>query len=189
MGLVFNMNAMSRSTGYSLLEVMIVVSIIVLLSTFAIPSINHWQADNKFRNALQAVSELVKATRLQALATGAEKHLVVNGKSEECIAISTNASCYCSVSSLPNSPTSASKQCTSDNEIRPVLLRDKHIDITTSSGDNKVITFNKHGTLNFSSSTTIVLKSKQREGRIIISSLGRARSCSSPFLSGVAKCT
>lgn len=188
MGLVFNMNVMGRSKGYSLLEVMIVVSIVMLLSTFTTPAINHWLDDNKFRSALKAVSELAKATRLQALATGAEKHLVVNGKSEECIAISTNPNCSCSVSSLPSSPTSASAHCATENEIRPVLLRDKHIDITTSSGDNKVITFNKHGTLNFSSSTTIVLKSKQREGRIIISSLGRARSCASPFLSGVAKC-
>jgi len=179
---------MRNSAGYSLLEVMIVVSILLLLSAFSIPTINNWVADNKFRSALLAVTELAKAGRLQAISTSSETHLIVNGKGEECVAISTSSSCSCSLSSKPSLLLLSKNQCSTNDEVRTVQLTNEHIDVTTSSGDNKVVTFNKSGTLNFSSSTTIILRDKQRTGRIIISSLGRARSCATPYLSGVSKC-
>lgn len=179
---------MRMPKGYSLLEVMIVVSILLLLSTFSLPTINNWLADNKFRSALLAVTELAKAGRLQAISTGLETHLIVNGKDEECVAISSSSSCSCSLSSKPSSLSSSKNQCSTNDEVRTVQLTKENIDVTTSSGDNKVVTFNKNGTLNFSSSTTIILRDKQRTGRIIISSLGRARSCAAPYLSGVSKC-
>ena len=60
--------------------------------------------------------------------------------------------------------------------------------ISTTNNRNKVIAFNKNGTLNFASSTTLTLSSQRFNAKLVINSLGRIKLCSLQTFSGIAPC-
>lgn len=168
------------SKGFTLLEVLIAISLSVLIITFALPSFRSWLDEVRFRNFLVHLGELAKSGRVQALYLNQPIYLVIAGGSSKCAALSKSIPCDCN-------PVSKSA-CEIDGVFKGAELSLPNIQLSTTSGPNKIVTFNAIGTLDFGSSTTITLKHEGKHGRITINSLGRVKWCSNSSMSGVATC-
>jgi Tfp pilus assembly protein FimT len=67
-----------RTLGYSLIEMVLVVSILLLMAVLAIPLLNNIMNAYRLRSAVSAVTGFIQSARYQALASGYGYQVVLN---------------------------------------------------------------------------------------------------------------
>ncbi len=165
-------------SGHTLLELMLVVSIIGLLSMLAVPSFVTWREESELKHLVSTASAMAKSAKVYAITLQQPIYLVVDVTTSNCIAISENDECSCS-----NLQT-----CHVAGQQNVLSLSDFSASLDTTSGKNSTITFNPEGTVDFGGSTSLLVSNASHRAKIIISALGRIKPCAIHHINGLAKC-
>lgn len=166
------------TNGYTILEVMLVTAVLSIVILSAAPSFKVWTERTQFKQALLEVAELTKNARISALIHKTPFHVTAMGGSKNCISVSRLPSCRC------NDATS----CVGDTDFIVLKLNSSQVTLKTSSKKEKSTTFTPLGTLDFGDAATLFISSEHYTGKTVISTLGRVRTCSDNYISGVAPC-
>lgn len=164
--------------GFTLLEMLVVLATIGLLSVIAAPSFESWQERHAFKHAATSLASLAKQARMNALVHKKNMFLIAEVEDGKCVLLSDDVTCTCS----------HRQSCTLNDVSFVVPSARWDLKISTTNNRNKVIAFNKNGTLNFASSTTLTLSSQRFNAKLVINSLGRIKLCSLQTFSGIAPC-
>lgn len=167
-----------ENRGHTLLELMIVVSIVGLISVLAAPPFITWRESSELKHLISSASAMAKSARLFAITLQQPIYLVVDVTTSNCIAISENDECSCS-----NLQT-----CHVAGQQNVLSLSDFSASLDTTSGKNSTITFNPEGTVDFGGSTSLLISNASHRAKIIISALGRVKSCTYQHINGLAQC-
>lgn len=166
------------SRGHTLLELMLVVSIISLLSVLAVPSLVTWRQESELKHLISTASAMAKSAKVYAITLQKPIYLVVDVTTPNCIAISESDDCSCS-----NVQT-----CQVAGRQNILNLNKFSASLNTTSGKNSLITFNPEGTVNFGGSTSLLVSNASHRAKIIISALGRVKPCTNQHIYGLAQC-
>ena len=185
-------SAKARSTGISLVEVVVVVSIIGILAALAFPSFTEMFGRSRLRSSAEQIRADLNLARSEALKRN--KTIViafkVNADSTWCYGLKALVACDCTVTD-----TSASNFCQLDSDAGGAGIA-----TTVSSDSYRGITFSGTpfgGNLFFSSvrptltasSATLASNNTGASIRVVASGLGRVRFCSPDgSLSGYPSC-
>lgn len=164
--------------GHTLLELMLVISIISLLSVLAVPSLVKWREESELKHLISTASAMAKSAKVYAITLQQPIYLVVDITTSNCIAISDSVDCYCS-----NAQT-----CHVAGRQNILNLNKFSASLSTTSGKNSLITFNPEGTVNFGGSTSLLVSNASFKAKVIISALGRVKPCTNQHINGLAQC-
>ena len=164
--------------GHTLLELMLVVSIIGLLSMMAVPSFVTWREESELKHLVSTASAMAKSAKVYAITLQQPIYLVVDVTTSNCIAISENDECSCS----------NLQRCHVAGQQNVLSLSDFSASLDTTSGKNSTITFNPEGTVDFGGSTSLLVSNASHNAKIIISALGRIKPCAIHHINGLARC-
>ena len=167
-----------RQDGFSLLEMLVVLAIISLLSLIAVPSFDEWNERNAFKHAATSLAALAKQARIQALLHKKDIFLITEIEHNNCVLVSAKSACSCATH----------QSCTISESSFLSFPSRWNTKLTTTNNTDKVVAFNKNGTLNFSSNTTLTLSSQRFRAKLVINTLGRIKLCSVQSISGIAPC-
>lgn len=157
---------------------MLVVTLIAVLSAFAIPSFITWRNESRFKSSVDSIAEITQTARTLALSFQQAAYLIVKVNGTQCIAISENTSCNCT----------DAKSCSLKGKYHTVTFPEHNTTLGNTQGKDIVVTFNALGTVNFGSSTTLTLNRYGYSGKVTVSSLGRVKVCANEAVSGIAQC-
>ncbi|GAC14409.1 prepilin peptidase dependent protein A [Aliiglaciecola lipolytica E3] len=159
----------SFQRGLTLLEIMIVLSVIMLLATLGAPSIIQMLQHQQLKGTLQTSYFLLQ----QARSTAISQHNSVTAQfqkgSDWCIALSDTGPCNCQVKSA----------CTVDNiEYRISALDYPQVKISdTTMGKDQTIVFDGVRGTAIGNAGTGVFSNGNETAKLIVSNLGRVRIC------------
>lgn len=165
-------------SGHTLLELMLVVSIIGLLSMLALPSLVTWREESELKHLVSTASTMAKSAKVYAITLQQPIYLVVDVTTSNCITISENDTCSCS----------KLQTCHVAGQQNVLSLSDFSASLNTTSGKNRIITFNPEGTVDFGGSTSLLVSNASHHAKIVISALGRIKTCAIHHINGLAKC-
>ncbi|WP_412725910.1 pilus assembly FimT family protein [Alteromonas sp. D210916BOD_24] len=164
--------------GYSLLELMLAISLFTLLTAFAAPSFVTYREQVHFLQAVDNIAQLAKTARTLALTLQQPMYFIVNIHNDSCVALSEYEYCDCNTLN----------SCASDHVLQPRAQLSDDIWLSTTQNHNTKVIFNSLGAVHFGSSTTLTVSSSQYNAKVTISSLGRVKACSQQILRGIARC-
>ncbi|WDT84902.1 GspH/FimT family pseudopilin [Alteromonas sp. 009811495] len=167
-----------RYKGYTLLEVMLVVTLVSFISALSLPSFVKWKQEIEFRRALGAIAELATMARTAAISRKAPVHLHLQMNKSSCVAVSVDKSCDCQTL----------HKCAVDDKVWSIQSHALNASIVNKNENKKHVTFSPLGTVFFGGNTTLQIAHASLTGKVTISVLGRVRACSNTPLSGVALC-
>lgn len=173
-----NVSRCHSLSGYSLLELMLTISVIVFLSALAAPSFLSYQEQVRFLHAVDNVAKFAKTARTLALTMQQPMYFIVNIHNDSCVALSEYESCDCNTLN----------SCTSEHVLQPRAQLSDDIWLSTTQNDSTKVIFNSLGAVHFGSSTTLTVSSPHYSAKVTISSLGRVKACSQQSLRGIARC-
>lgn len=168
----------TKNRGFTLLECMIVVLLLIIFSSIAVPSLSDWREKREFAHVLKLVSDLAKSARAQALIQNQSVNLQVGTEGGGCVILTQNMDCSCSKRLL----------CEADDKSTYIALEDWNMTLSNSNKQSQNITFTPNGTLHFGSASTLTVGSKNHKGKITLSTLGRIRTCSLTSVAGFSLC-
>lgn len=167
-----------RLNGFTLLEMLIVLAVISLLSLIAIPSFDAWNERNAFKHAATGIASLAKQARMKALINKKNMFLIAQIEHNSCVLVSEEDSCSCATR----------RSCALTESSFLSLPSRWNTELSTTNNEDKIVAFNKNGTLNFASNTTLTLSSQRFRAKLVINTLGRIKLCSVQSISGIAPC-
>lgn len=167
-----------HTSGLTLLELMVTLSILIITLLLAAPSFAQWHEANRFRHALRHLSSLAETAKVKAVASQSKVSFVVDITGAQCAGSSLLIPCDCAAPSA----------CSIDGKEYAFSAAQLGMTLTTANNKNRIVTFGKFGTVNFGHNTTINVKGSSYSGKVVISALGRIKHCSTSSLSGIATC-
>ena len=171
--MVFN-----RADGFSLLELLVVLCVVIIFSTLAIPSFVEWRQAIAMKSALKHTADIAKYGRTLAIAERKPITLVVDSSETHCISLTSGDDCDCSVAS----------SCHVFGQHKRLLTQSYHAVIINPADKKSLLTFDGTHGMNFGSAMTVTLENVQFTGKVIINNLGRVRYCASPALESIPLC-
>lgn len=69
------MNTTRRRAGFGMVEIMVVVAIIAVLAAMTVPSFQRWRTDQRVKEAVRAIADLLAVARAEAIRSG-QNHAV-----------------------------------------------------------------------------------------------------------------
>lgn len=114
------MNSYRIQSGFTLIEMMVTVSVLVILMTVGIPSMKTLIDNNRLKGAAESVMSELYFAKSEAIKrnAGARVSFTTNGSTTWCYGVTTKASCDCSVTDVTNA-----NACTINNSGTNVLKR------------------------------------------------------------------
>ncbi|NCC28291.1 MAG: prepilin-type N-terminal cleavage/methylation domain-containing protein [Gammaproteobacteria bacterium] len=188
------------SPGFTLLELMITLSVLAILASLGVPAMQDMLERNRLKSAAQALAEDLQWVRGEAIRRNRDLHLIFDAGSPWCYGISEASTCNCRLTD-PND----AQACTLSFNDTKVL---KHLDAANYAGVSATATFDQ-GVTGFERrrGTTMRMGSgsagSKRHGngsvtfsnthggqiRVILSMTGRVRVCSpDQSVPGFRKC-
>lgn len=164
--------------GFSLLETMVFIMIMLIVLAQGLPSFIHWKKQEALLASLNKVTALLKHGRQYALSHRRPINIIVQNGVNSCMGITTLATCNCAVLN----------SCQNHSNRSPINLNPLATEIVLSAGTKKVITFDGTHGMSFNSATSFTIKNSLYTGKVIVSNTGRARACVSASLSGLPLC-
>ncbi|WP_346992845.1 prepilin-type N-terminal cleavage/methylation domain-containing protein [Alteromonas gracilis] len=176
-------NCERHNSGYTLLELMIVVALICTVSALSIPSFYHWKQETEFKYVLRAITDIAHRARVSSITLNKPIHLKIGLEDTRCIAISENDSCDCTTK----------EKCSVNGKVWAFDFVDTKSNVSISTNSTKKlkahsITFNSQGTLHFANNSTLYVQSLPLKAKVTISVLGRIKTCTSEPMTGFSKC-
>ncbi|QVL51220.1 MAG: GspH/FimT family pseudopilin [Thiocapsa sp.] len=178
-----------RSPGFTLLELMITLSVLAILASLGVPAMQEMLERNRLKGAAQALVEDLQWVRGEAIRRNRDLHLIFDAGSPWCYGISEASACNCHLTD----PDDANACTLSFNDTKVL----KHLHAANYVGVDATATFNQ-GLTGFERrrGTTMRMGSgsagSKRHGngsvnfsnahggqlRVILSVIGRVRVCS-----------
>jgi len=129
-------------------------------------------------NVVQYLERIAKQARMKALINKKNMFLIAQIEHNSRVLVSEEDSCSC-----------ATRQSCALTESSFLSLPSRwNTELSTTNNEDKIIAFNKNGTLNFASNTTLTLSSQRFRAKLVINTLGRIKLCSVQSISGIAPC-
>jgi len=171
--------------GFSLMELMVVVSIVGILSAVSLPSFSRWIQDAKTRTTAEALQNGIRLAQVEALKNGAPVQFFLTSDNNPTLnstpsASGTNWGIQVLSTTIPNSAvTFVQGASLGDNNDGVVMTTTKPTIIFNSIG--RLVTFNASGQLIGSSNATYSLSNptltNARQLNVVVSSTGSVRMC------------
>lgn len=160
---------LSHQNGYSLLELLLVMSIVVLLVMIGAPSIVESIKNQQLKGALQQSYFLLKKARATAVSLNQDITVQFENSSDWCIALSDSGPCDCHVNNA----------CTVDSVEYKLSSHDyPHVQLPNiTMGKNNTIEFDNTRGIAVGNAGSSVLSDGKNRAKLIISNLGRVRIC------------
>jgi len=138
---------MRKDSGFTLMEIMVVIGIVGILSAIAIPSYIQWMPKHRVGNAARAVMSAVEFARINAIKTNADVTLNFDIDNERLTVVDAGAT------------TLRTRQMPNDVDLQ-------------DSGLGTAVTFNGHGFSNATGQVTVVNTKDATLSRSISLTLG-----------------
>jgi type IV fimbrial biogenesis protein FimT len=162
----------SCQQGFTLIELMIVVAIVAVLLSIAVPSFNDFFEKNRLKRASEAVYGLVASAKAESAIRDADMQVTINAGTW-CVGYANAANCNCTLSNP--SATGACSVSVAGTDVLKVVDGSDFPDVTLATNYGASVAFNRlrgtapGGTLNFVSGNW--------ELDLVISNEGRLRLC------------
>lgn len=154
--------------GVSLIESLIVVSILMMLALFAVPSFVEWRTLTDYNNLMTRIASLAKFGRALAISERTAVTLVIEPGTSGCLGLTSGTDCQCNMTN----------SCTLFGLEKRVLVSPSKATISTSTGEKVTVTFDGTHGMSFSQALTVNVTRAEYSGKLIVSNLGRVRFCS-----------
>lgn len=158
--------------GFTLIEVMIVVAIVAILLSLAVPSFNDLFEKNRLKRASEAVYGLVANAKAESTIRDVDMQVIINAGAW-CVGYADAANCNCTLSNP--SATDACSVPVAGTDVLKVVNGSDFSDVTLATNYGASVAFNRlrgtapGGTLNFVSGNWKL--------DLVISNEGRLRLC------------
>jgi len=167
-----NKKASCQQEGFTLIEMMIVVAIVAIILSLAVPSFNDFFEKNRLKRATEAVYGLVVSAKAESAMRDADMQVTINA-GEWCVGYATTANCNCTLSNP--SAVGACAVPVAGTDVLKVVDGLDFPDVTLATNYGASVAFNRlrgtapGGTLNFVSGNWQL--------DLVISNEGRLRLC------------
>jgi type IV fimbrial biogenesis protein FimT len=177
------------SPGFTLLELMITLSVLLILASLSLPAMQEMLERNRLKGAAQALAEDLQWVRGEAIRRNRDLHLLFNAGSPWCYGISQTSACNCHLSD----PDAANACTLSSNDARVL----KHVHAADYAGVNAATTFEQGvtgferrrgttmrmgagsgGSKRHGNGSVTFSNARGEQLRVILSMTGRVRVCS-----------
>ena len=161
---------MRKSSGITLLELLITISIITLVLTLGVPSVLAIQKSMQLKGAVEVSYFAMQQARVSAVAARSDVSVVFNASSPWCIALSDQGICDCRVYA----------DCTIDGVEQKIQHSDFHL-ITLNDirfGDDSIAVFDGVRGLAIGHAGSLVFSDGDNQVKLLLSNMGRVRICS-----------
>lgn len=162
----------SCQQGFTLIEMMIVLAIVAVLLSIAVPSFNNFFEKNRLKRAAEAVYGLVANAKSESTIRDADMSVTINAGTW-CVGYAAAANCNCTLSN-PSAAGACAVPVAGTDVLKAVSGSD-FSDVTLATNYGASVTFNRlrgtapGGTLNFVSGNWKL--------DLVISNEGRMRLC------------
>ena len=165
----------NKSAGFSLLEVIITVTIVAFLAAIAIPNFKAWTQNTKIRTAAESLQAGIQKARAEALTRNAQVQFVLGANSAWTVGCPTvTATC----------PAVIEQRAATEGSTDTVI-------VTPTPAGTTTVAFGNLGTratnaadftrLDLDISTSILSAAESRELRVTVGTSGNARMCDPEF--------
>lgn len=89
-----------RAGGFTLVELMVTIAVLVILTTLAVPAMNNILENRRLVGAGQAIYEQIQFARTEAIKQSRNIFVVAEGGDDWCVAVSDDGDCDCSVTDV-----------------------------------------------------------------------------------------
>lgn len=158
-----------KQKGMSILEIMVVVSIIVIVVAVGAPSIVESQRTLRLKGAVESSYFMLQSARSVAISKATDSTVVFNGNAPWCLGISDSGNCDCQTVN----------SCTVDN-VEHVLKQADFPNIALDDinfGDDGAMIFDGQRGFTLNDAGNFVLSDNGIEMRIEVSRMGRVSIC------------
>lgn len=172
---------MFKSTGLTLLELLITISIIALVSSFGAPLVTSIQKDLQLKGAAEVGYFALQQARSSAVSKGKSVSMAFQSGVNWCAALSDSGLCDCS----------KLNDCTIDGVEQKITYVDFNlIDMQNLKfGKDSMAVFDGLRGLAIGHAGSLVFTNGSQELKLILSNMGRVRICAVGFaVGGYSKC-
>ena len=171
--------------GFSLMELMIVVSVVGILSAVSMPSFSRWIQDAKTRTTAEALQNGIRLAQVEALKDGAPVQFFLTNDTNPALnstpsASGTNWGIRVLSTTIPNTPVTFVQGASLGANSAGVVMTTANPSITFNS-IGRLVTFNATGQLIGSARANYSLtnsnQSNARQLNVMVSSTGSVRLC------------
>lgn len=142
------MNTLTKSRGFSLVELMVSIVVLAIMASIAVPSFQSWLQNTQIRNAAESVTNGLQLARAQAVSLNANvRFQLTSNLLATCALSSASTSWVVSIDSPVGSCNSAPS-----NTVAPRLIQSraasegsKNVTITVTPANASTVTFNNFG--------------------------------------------
>lgn len=161
----------SKNSGFTLIEMMVAMTVAAILLTIAIPSFTHMIDQNRLKGAAEMLYADLRFARAEAIMRNKPVQISFNANSSTwCYGLKVNANCDCQVTDPANSG-----YCEIDNV--PKIVSSAEFSGVSISGMASSFSFNPlRGKAD--SGTTKFQSADNEKLHVVVSGLGRVRLCS-----------
>jgi type IV fimbrial biogenesis protein FimT len=167
-----------KADGFTLLELLVVLCIVVIISAIAAPSFVEWRQAIAIKSALKHTADIAKYARTLSIAERKAITLVVDASTNHCIGLTSASDCDCHVAS----------SCHVFSQQKRLIMQSYHSVIASPVNKKALLTFDGTHGMSFGSAMTVTISNARYTGKVIINNLGRVRYCTSTSLEGIPLC-
>jgi type IV fimbrial biogenesis protein FimT len=169
---------LNKVKGFSLLEVLMVLSIIGILATVAAPSFIEWRLANAMKSVLKHTADIAKYGRALSITQRTAITLVLDPSSNHCISLTSDDDCDCSVEN----------SCRVLTQKKRLLVNSYDADFSLPKNQKTGLIFDGTHGMSFGSALTITFSNALYTGKVIINNVGRVRYCVTSELEDIPQC-
>ena len=171
---------MKLLNGFTLIELMVVIAVLAIVVTLAVPGMGNFLDSNKLRGAASQLYADMQYARSESIKQNLNISisLTSNGGTSWCYGISTNASCDCTITD-PTDVTACTLPQSGTNILKTGQSSDfEGVRITSPSGANQnIATFDPVRGIATATGSVVFESHNNLETHVTVSALGKVSAC------------